>query len=290
MEYLCGVFLELSWIYLKWGLIVLWIWNFVLLILCSLIDKHIISSQKGNDKQPKPRIQVFTNHDDNKFYVDEDVIITAHFENPSSVSCIIWQTETPNGDRALDTDHELSKYKIEQNSINEATLLIKGCCETDKGPYFLLASCSDDTNVKSNKVYLNIVRGPPTVKLSSDPRPQGIFQDSDGKSCLRYVTEVVIHGCVEFKASIWNFPKPWDIVWMQDGKVLQLDNEKYEGSSFDGNNPVLCIKNVRKQDKGIYTIKVKNARDEEFSEPVILEVTGVEKVLFISGPVVVSPK
>lgn len=112
------------------------------------------------------------------------------------------------------------------------------------------------------------------MKLSSDPRPQGIFQDSAGERCLRYVTEVVIHGCVEFKASIWNFPEPWDIVWMQDGKVLQLDNEKYEGSSFDGKNPVLCIKNVRKQDEGIYTIKVKNARDEKFSDPVILEVTG----------------
>ena len=112
------------------------------------------------------------------------------------------------------------------------------------------------------------------MKLSSDPRPQGIFPDTAGGNCLRYVTEVVNHGCVEFKASIWNFPKPWDIVWMQDGKVLQHDIEKYEGSSLGGNNPVLCIKNVRKHDEGIYRIKVKNARKEKLSDPVILEVIG----------------
>lgn len=106
-----------------------------------------------------PNLRIFTDHDDNKYNVDEDVVITAHIENPSSVSCVIWQIETPNGDRALDTDHELSKYKTEQNSLNEATLLIQGCCETDKGPYFLLASCSDDTEVKSNKVFLNIMKG-----------------------------------------------------------------------------------------------------------------------------------
>ena len=105
-----------------------------------------------------PNLRIFTDHDDNKYNVDEDVVITAHIENPSSVSCVIWQIETPNGDRALDTDHELSKYKTEQNSLNEATLLIKGCCETDKGPYFPLALCSDDKNVKSDKVYLNILR------------------------------------------------------------------------------------------------------------------------------------
>ena len=115
-------------------------------------------------------------------------------------------------------------------------------------------------------------KGPPTVKLSSEPRAQCAFQDRAGESCLRYVTEVVNHGCVEFKASIWNFPKPRDIVWMHDENVLQLDIEKYEGSSCDGNKPVLCIKNVHNNDEGIYKIKVKNNQDEKCSDPVKLEV------------------
>lgn len=117
-----------------------------ILFVCEFIEKP-------------PNLRIFTDHKDNKYYVDEDVIITAHLENPSSVSCIIWQTETPNGDRALHTNHELSKFNAKRNSISEATLLIKGCCETDKGPYFLLASCSDNTEVKSNKVFLNIIKG-----------------------------------------------------------------------------------------------------------------------------------
>lgn len=61
---------------------------------------------------------------------------------------------------------------------------------------------------------------------------------------------------------------------MHNEKVLEIDTEKYEGSSCDGNNPALCIKNVRKVDEGFYRIKVKHNQDETFSDPVKLEVTG----------------
>lgn len=78
--------------------------------------------------------------------------------------------------------------------------------------------------------------------------------------------------CVEFKAKIRGFPK-CHLTWMKDNQPVYTTDPKYRGSINDEKSPVLCIKNVKVEDSGVYKIIVRNEYGEtEQSEN--LEVIG----------------
>lgn len=103
----------------------------------------------------KPTIEISCDQENDMYYVGEDVTIKAELKNASNVLCVVWQTETPKGDQALDITQ--SKYKGTKITTEETRLCIRGCL--DKETYFLLASCSDGTEISSNRIRLNIVKG-----------------------------------------------------------------------------------------------------------------------------------
>lgn len=45
---------------------------------------------------------------------------------------------------------------------------------------------------------------------------------------------------------------------MKGNKHIDITQPKYNGSSDVGYRPVLCMNNVRKEDEGVYKIKVRN--------------------------------
>lgn len=69
-----------------------------------------------------------------------------------------WQKETENGSNTIDTSLE-KNMESENDETGEFTLTILNCNELDKGTYFLLAACTDNLEVESNRVKLNFVRG-----------------------------------------------------------------------------------------------------------------------------------
>ena len=103
----------------------------------------------------KPTIEICCDQEDDMYYVGEDVTMKAELKNASNVLCVVWQTETPNGDQALDITQ--SKYKGTKITTEEARLCIRGCL--DKETYFLLAAFSDGTEISSNRIRLNIIKG-----------------------------------------------------------------------------------------------------------------------------------
>lgn len=63
---------------------------------------------------------------------------------------------------------------------------------------------------------------------------------------------------VTFKATIKNIPQHRKVIWMKGNHRLNITESKYEGSTENGENPVLCIKNIIEEDSDTYTIKVEN--------------------------------
>lgn len=93
-----------------------------------------------------------------KYYVGEDVIIQASLRNVSKILCMTWQKETKNGSNTIDTS--LEKYMESGNDeTGEYTLTIRNCYELDTGTYFLLTACTDNLEVKSNRIKLDFVKG-----------------------------------------------------------------------------------------------------------------------------------
>ena len=103
----------------------------------------------------KPTIEIFSDQEDNTYFVGEDVIIKAELKNVSNILCVGWQTETPNGYQAIDISQ--SKYKGTKTTAEETSLYIRDC--VDKETYFLLAACDDGSEICSNKICLNVVKG-----------------------------------------------------------------------------------------------------------------------------------
>lgn len=68
---------------------------------------------------------------------------------------------------------------------------------------------------------------------------------------------------VRFKATIKNMSNHQNVIWMKGTQPININDPKYEGSTESGDNPVLCIKNVREEDCDIYTIEVKNQLGSE---------------------------
>lgn len=93
-----------------------------------------------------------------KYYVGEDVIIKASLGNISKILCMTWQKETENGSNTIDTS-SLRFMENENDVTGEYTLTIENCNELDKGTYFLLAACTGNLEVKSNRIKLDFVKG-----------------------------------------------------------------------------------------------------------------------------------
>lgn len=185
-----------------------------------------------------PTIRIYPDEPDGRYYVGEDVTIKASIRNPLGVLCVTWQKETEAGTHTINT--ALSKYKETSNATDEHHLLIRDCNDSDQGGYFLLAACNyDQEDARSNKIYLNIVKGPPIVTLSQ-------------------VSETVYEKPVEFKAAIRIFPKQCDVNWLRGSQQIDINQPKYAGSTVVGASPVLWINEVNKDDEGDYSIEVIN--------------------------------
>lgn len=104
----------------------------------------------------KTRIKVKSDQENNKYYVNEDVTITAEISNGSNILCTTWQKLTMNESVSLDTS--LSKYIVTRNNYKH-TLTIKNCSELDQGAYFLLAACTYNLEVCSNTIQLDAIQG-----------------------------------------------------------------------------------------------------------------------------------
>lgn len=77
---------------------------------------------------------------------------------------------------------------------------------------------------------------------------------------LKDVTDAVYGECVKIHATIWSFPKHSSVVWRKGMMDIDITHPKYSGSSCDGNKPVLCIKELIKEDEDTYEIEVKNEK------------------------------
>lgn len=88
------------------------------------------------------------------------------------------------------------------------------------------------------------VAGPPEVTLNKIPL-------------------ALTNTCVRFKATIRNMYNHQNVIWMKGNQRININDPKYEGSRETGNDPVLCIKNVREEDSDIYTIEVENQLGSE---------------------------
>lgn len=70
---------------------------------------------------------------------------------------------------------------------------------------------------------------------------------------------------VKFKATIKNIQQHQQVIWMKGNHRLNINESKYEESTENGENPVLCIKNIIEDDSDTYTIEVENRLGTERS-------------------------
>lgn len=116
-------------------------------------------------------IEIYSDQTNDKYYVGEDVTITAKFNNPFQVLFVKWQF---NGNSLRNTiDTELPKYAETRYENNNHLLVIKNCCALDAGEYFLVATCRqekdicsknvgicrDSVDICSNKLHLKVGQG-----------------------------------------------------------------------------------------------------------------------------------
>lgn len=67
---------------------------------------------------------------------------------------------------------------------------------------------------------------------------------------------------VEIKATIRSFPKCQSVTWMKDNQCINTTDPKYEGSIANCEFPVLCIKEVKEEDTGVYKVIARNELGE----------------------------
>ena len=77
---------------------------------------------------------------------------------------------------------------------------------------------------------------------------------------LNAVTDANFGEFVKIIATIWSFPKHSSVVWRKGKMDININQQKYRGSSCDGNKPVLCIEELIKEDEDTYEIEVKNEK------------------------------
>lgn len=217
------------------------------------------------------KIKISCDHSDGEYFFGEDATIMASYDDHSAVLKIKWMKELNSRDYSVPIDTRLQKYtgSTHSNKVEKPMLLIKNCDESDIGTYYLLVLCINNLPIYSNKINLKVVKGRPIVTLNPVP--------------LALQSELV-----QIKATIRCFPKCQSVIWMKDNECIDITAPKHEGSIDNCEFPVLCIKNVNEKDNGVYKVIARNELGEgENKED--LEVIGKTKMIFISGPVVVTP-
>lgn len=187
-----------------------------------------------------PNVSLRTDKKDDKFYVGEDATIRAKCRSSLNVLRVKWQRNTANGFRDIDTT--LPKYKETRNETAcyyQLEITILNCNKSDGGTYILKLTCQN-VAFSSGEIDLNVVEGSPEVDLQKVPL-------------------VDLNTRVELKATIRGFPRYHSVIWKKDEKNIDTTNPKYVTSEDSNKNyAVLCIKSVKKEDGGKYTIEVQN--------------------------------
>lgn len=96
----------------------------------------------------------------------------------------------------------------------------------------------------------------------------------DGSSI--YETQIEYKKSLEVKATIRSYPKDLKMCWMKGSKPLKLDDSRYAGSCCTGDQSVLCIKHVTKEDEDEYRIKAQRDFEGE-------EISDTLKLIVIEG-------
>lgn len=216
-------------------------------------------------------IEISWDRNDGEYFFGEDATIMASYGNHSAVLKIYWMRKIDSVDHVEHIDKKLQKYtgSTYSNMVEKPKLLIKNCDESDIGTYHLLVMCKNHLPIYSKKIDLKVVKGPPRVAINPVP--------------LALQNELV-----EVKATIRGFPKCQSVIWMKNDQFINTTDPKYDGSINSCEFPVLCIKKVTESDNGVYKVIARNelGKGESSAD---LEVIGKSEMLFISGPVVVSP-
>lgn len=101
---------------------------------------------------------MYSDQENDEYYVGEDVTIKATLENSTSVLSLSWQYET--GNESYTIDSTLPKYIGTNTGIEQPQLIIRNCLESDIGLYCLLAAFTDNMeDVLSNKINLKVKKG-----------------------------------------------------------------------------------------------------------------------------------
>lgn len=104
------------------------------------------------------KIDVYSDQENDEYYVGEDVTIKANLENRTSVLSLSWQYAT--GNESYTIDSTLPKYTGTKTEIGQPQLIIRNCIDSDRGIYFLLAASTDNMDdVFSNKINVKVKRG-----------------------------------------------------------------------------------------------------------------------------------
>lgn len=103
-------------------------------------------------------IKIYSDQEDGIYYVGEDAILKADFENPSAVLHFKWQKETD--EKSHDIDMASSKYTRStcRPGIGRPLLMIRKCSFSDAGTYTLMVSCKD-VDIHSNEIHLQVKQG-----------------------------------------------------------------------------------------------------------------------------------
>lgn len=103
-------------------------------------------------------IKINSDQEDGIYYVGEDALLKADFENPSAVLYFKWQKETD--EKSHDIDMASSKYTGSscRPGIGRPILVIRKCSFSDAGTYTLMVSCKD-VDIHSNEIHLKVKQG-----------------------------------------------------------------------------------------------------------------------------------
>lgn len=103
-------------------------------------------------------IKLNSDQKDGIYYVGEDALLEADFENPSAVLYFKWQKEVV--EKSNDIDTTSSKYTGStcRPGIRRPQLMIRRCCFSDAGTYILMVTCKD-VDIYSNEIHLKVKQG-----------------------------------------------------------------------------------------------------------------------------------
>lgn len=104
-------------------------------------------------------IEISCDQRDDNYFIGEDATILASFGTPSAVLSITWIKKTERGDRAIDEMVPKHTGSTCSNQVEKPKLTIKNCNESDIGIYSLMAHCSNNLSIESNKINLEVVEG-----------------------------------------------------------------------------------------------------------------------------------